>query len=74
MSLCLMTKSLLYVEVVAEYGSIQSAARAIKISALAIDRRVKLAADRLGAQLCDRQTTGMTLTKAGEMCILVARH
>lgn len=74
MSLHLVPKSLLYVEAVAEHGSIQGAARAIRISASAIDRQIKLIEDRLGAQLFDRQTTGMTLTTAGEMFVLLARR
>ncbi|MBU2959963.1 LysR family transcriptional regulator [Citreicella sp. C3M06] len=74
MSLYLVPKSLLYIEAVAEHGAIQSAARAIRISASAIDRQIKLIEDRLGTQLFDRQTTGMTLTSAGEMFVLLARR
>jgi DNA-binding transcriptional LysR family regulator len=74
MSLYLVPKSLLYVEAVSEHGSIQAAARAIRISASAIDRQIKLIEDRLGTQLFDRQTTGMTLTTAGEMFVLLARR
>ena len=74
MSLYLVPKSLLYVEAVADHGSIQAAARAIRISASAIDRQIKLLEDRLGTQLFDRQTTGMTLTTAGEMFVLFARR
>lgn len=74
MSLYLVPRSLLYVEAVADHGSIQAAARAIRISASAIDRQIKLLEDRLGTQLFDRQTTGMTLTTAGEMFVLFARR
>lgn len=74
MSLYLVPKSLLYVEAVADHGSIQAAARAIQIAASAIDRQIKLIEARLGTQLFDRQTTGMTLTSAGEMFVLMARR
>ncbi|MCA0043439.1 LysR family transcriptional regulator [Celeribacter litoreus] len=74
MSLYLVPKSLLYVEAVADHGSIQAAARAIRIAASAIDRQIKLIEARLGTQLFDRQTTGMTLTSAGEMFVLMARR
>jgi len=74
MSLYLVPKSLLYVEAVADHGSIQAAARTIRISASAIDRQIKLIEDRLGTLLFDRQPTGMTLTTAGEMFVLLARR
>lgn len=74
MSLYLVPKSLLYVEAVADHGSIQAAARAIRISASAIDRQIKLIEDRLGAHLFDRQPTGMALTTAGERFVLLTRR
>ncbi len=74
MSLYLVPKSLLYVEAVADHGSIQAAARAIRISASAIDRQIKLIEERLGAQLFDRQPSGMALTTAGERFVLLTRR
>jgi len=74
MQLHLVPRSLRYIEAVAEQGSIQAAARAIGISASAIDRQVKLVEDRLGARLFDRQSNGMQLSPAGEMFVLLARR
>ncbi len=59
MSLPLTPRGLIYVEAVAEHGSIQAASREIGISASAIDRQVMLLEDRLGVQLFDRMSTGM---------------
>lgn len=74
MQLHLVPRSLNYIEAVAEHGSIQGAARAVGISASAIDRQVKLIEDRLGVRLFDRQTRGMQLTPAGEMFVLLAQR
>lgn len=74
MSLHLTPRGLIYVEAVAEHGSIQAASREIGISASAIDRQVVLLEDRLGVQLFDRMSTGMSLTTAGEMLIVLARR
>lgn len=73
MSLYLVPRVLRYVEAVAENGSIQAASRALRISASAIDRQIKLLEDRLDVQLFDRQSTGMEPTVAGEMFIVLAR-
>lgn len=73
MQLHLVPRNLNYIEAVAEHGSIQGAARAIGISASAIDRQIKLVEEQLGAQLFDRQTRGMQLSPAGEMFVLLAR-
>ena len=74
MSLHLVPRGLNYVEAVAEHGSIQAASRTIGIAASAIDRQIKLLEDRLGVQLFDRMTTGMTLSPVGEMFVLLARR
>ncbi|WP_161555756.1 LysR family transcriptional regulator [Mangrovicoccus ximenensis] len=74
MALHLVPRGLLYVEAVAEHGSIQAASRATGIAASAIDRQVKLLEDRLGVQLFDRQTRGMALSAAGEMFVLLAQR
>ncbi len=74
MSLHLVPRGLHYVEAVAEHGSIQAASRAIGIAASAIDRQIKLLEDRLGVQLFDRMTTGMTLSPVGEMFVVLARR
>ena len=73
MQLHLVPRSLNYVEAVAEHGSIQSAARAIDISASAIDRQIKLLEERLGVLLFDRQARGMRLSPAGEMFVSLAQ-
>ena len=74
MQLHLVPRSLHYIEAVADHGSIQSAARAIGISASAIDRQIKLVEDGLGVHLFDRHARGMELSPAGEMFVLLARR
>lgn len=74
MSLHLTPRGLQYIEAVAEHGSIQSASRSIGIAASAIDRQIKLLEDRLGVLLFDRMTTGMSITPAGEMFVVLARR
>lgn len=74
MSLHLTPRGLQYIEAVAEYGSIQSASRSIGIAASAIDRQIKLLEARLGVLLFDRMTTGMSITPAGEMFVVLARR
>ncbi|GAB1583857.1 LysR family transcriptional regulator [Phyllobacterium phragmitis] len=74
MSLHLVPRGLQYIEAVAEHGSIQAASRATGIAASAIDRQIKLLEDRLGVQLFDRMTTGMTLSPVGEMFVVLARR
>lgn len=74
MALHLVPRGLIYVEAVAEHGSIQAASRATGVSASAIDRQIMLLEDRLGVQLFERQTTGMALSTAGEMLVVLARR
>lgn len=72
MQLHLVPRSLNYIQAVAEHGSIQGAARAIGISASAIDRQIKLVEEQLGVRLFDRLTRGMQLSPAGEMFVVLA--
>ncbi|MEH6836324.1 MULTISPECIES: LysR family transcriptional regulator [Falsihalocynthiibacter] len=74
MPLNLVPRVLLYVEAVAEHGSIQAASRAIGISASAIDRQIVLLEDKLDLQLFDRRSTGMDLSAAGEMFVVLSRR
>ena len=74
MALHLVPRSLVYVEAVAEHGSVQGASRAIGIAASAIDRQIVLVEERLGVRLFDRMTTGMALSPAGEMFVVLARR
>lgn len=74
MSLHLTPRGLHYIEAVADHGSIQAASRAIGIAASAIDRQIKLLEDRLGVLLFDRKATGMSLSPAGEMFVVLARR
>lgn len=74
MALHLVPRSLQYVMAVAEHGSIQAASRGIGLAASAIDRQIKLLEDRLGAQLFDRVSTGMSLTPVGEMLVLLGQR
>ena len=74
MALHLVPRGLLYVEAVAEHGSIQAASRATGIAASAIDRHIKLLEGRLGVLLFDRLPTGMTLSPVGEMFVVLTRR
>lgn len=74
MSLHLVPRALLYIEAVAEHGSIQAASRAVGISASAIDRQIVQLEERLGVQLFDRMTTGMALSAVGEAFVVLARR
>ncbi|AQZ50890.1 LysR family transcriptional regulator [Martelella mediterranea] len=74
MALHLVPRSLQYVEAVSTHGSIQAASRAIGIAASAIDRQIKLLEARLEVQLFDRTATGMSLSPAGEMFVVLARR
>jgi DNA-binding transcriptional LysR family regulator len=74
MALHLVPRVLVYVEAVAEHGSIQAASRATGIAASAIDRQIKLLEDRLGVRLFDRRATGMELSPVGEIFVVLARR
>ncbi|WP_323772219.1 LysR family transcriptional regulator [Antarctobacter sp.] len=70
----LVPRQLLYVEAVAEHGSIQAASRALGIAASAIDRQVKSLEEANGAPLFERLPRGMRPTAAGESVIVMARR
>lgn len=74
MALHLVPRVLLYIEAVADHGSIQAASRGIGISASAIDRQIVLLEERLGVQLFDRRPNGMALSSAGEMFVVLTRR
>lgn len=74
MPLHLVPRGLNYVDAVARHGSIQAASRAVGISASAIDRQIVLLEDRFGVQLFDRSSTGMCLSAAGELLIVLVRR
>ncbi len=65
-------KVLRYLSAVAQLGSVQAAARAVSISASAIDRQILLLEESLGIPLFERLPRGMRLTAAGEL--LLALH
>ena len=70
----LLPRSLRYVDEVAKAGSIQRAAKELSLSASAIDRQILLLEGDLGAPLFERLPTGMRLTAAGEIIVLLARR
>ncbi|WP_138469007.1 LysR family transcriptional regulator [Poseidonocella sp. HB161398] len=74
MALHLVPRPMLYLEAVAEAGSIQAASREIGIAASAIDRQIMLLEERLGVQLFERQKSGMRLSPAGESFLVMARR
>ncbi|MDO6732674.1 LysR family transcriptional regulator [Marinovum sp. 2_MG-2023] len=74
MKLHLVPRQLLYLEAVAEHGSIQAASRALGIAASAIDRHIKTLEEANGAPLFERLPRGMRPTAAGESVIVMARR
>ncbi len=67
-------RQLRYTEEVAKVGSIQGAAKELNISASAIDRQILLLEADLGVPLFERLPTGMRLTAAGEIIVVLARR
>jgi DNA-binding transcriptional LysR family regulator len=63
-----------YFLAVARSGSLTGAARALKISAATVGRRIMTLEDRLGARLFDRRQTGYALTDSGEAIRLKAEE
>ena len=51
---------------IAEAGSLSAAARALGVNKSAVSRRLSALEDRLGVQLVNRSTRGLSLTDAGE--------
>jgi len=70
----LLPKALRYALEVANVGSIQGAAKHLSISASAIDRQVLLLEADLGVPLFERSPSGMRLTAAGEVIVVLARR
>ena len=70
----LLPKALRYAEEVAKAGSIQAAAKELNLSASAIDRQILLLEADLGVPLFERQPSGMRLTAAGEIVVVLARR
>lgn len=70
----ILPRPLRYTEEVAKVGSIQGAAKELNISASAIDRQILLLEADLGVPLFERQPSGMRLTAAGEIIVVLARR
>ncbi len=69
-----MPRSLGYAQEVARSGSVQAAAKVLNISASAIDRQILLLEAGLGVAMFERVPSGMRLTVAGEMVVVLARR
>lgn len=67
-------RHLTYFVAAAEYGSLRKAGIALELSESSISRSIRALEDHLGASLFHRQTTGVTLTYAGERFLRKARH
>ncbi|KAA8606316.1 LysR family transcriptional regulator [Salipiger aestuarii] len=74
MNFHLVPRPLLYVEAVAEHGSVQAASRALGIAASAIDRHIKALEEVNRAPLFERLHRGMRPTAAGEAVVVLARR
>lgn len=66
--------ALRYVDQVARSGSIQQAARELRVAASAIDRQILLLEQDLGVQLFERRPRGMRLTASGEAIVGLIRR
>ena len=73
MTIHLVPRVLIYVEQVAQTGSIQAASRELGISASAIHRQIISMEDALGESLFDRESKGMVLTHTGQLILDLAR-
>lgn len=69
MPLHLVPRSLLYIECVAQLGSIQSASRHLGIAASAIYRQIKAMEESAGTPLFERSAGGMQTTAAGKLFV-----
>ncbi|EPX85684.1 LysR family transcriptional regulator [Salipiger mucosus] len=74
MNFHLVPRPLLYVEAVAEHGSVQAASRALGIAASAIDRHIKSLEEANRAPLFERLPRGMRPTAAGEAMVVMTRR
>lgn len=72
MSLHLVPRSLLYLEQVAQLGSIQAAAKELGISASAIHRQITTLEDATGELLFERIAQGMKITPHGQLLLDMA--
>lgn len=72
MSLHLVPRSLLHLEHVAQFGSIQAAARELGISASAIHRQITSLEEATGELLFERTANGMTITPHGQRLLDLA--
>lgn len=66
--------ALRYVDQVARSGSIQQAARELRVAASAIDRQILLLEQDLGVELFERRPRGMRLTASGEAIVALIRR
>lgn len=66
--------ALRYVDQVARSGSIQQAARELRVAASAIDRQILLMEQELGVPLFERRPRGMRLTASGEAILGLIRR
>ncbi|MEP9352659.1 LysR family transcriptional regulator [Xanthobacter sp. KR7-65] len=66
--------ALRYVDQVARSGSIQQAARELRVAASAIDRQILLLEQDLGVELFERRPRGMRLTASGEAIVGLIRR
>ncbi len=74
MPLHLVPRSLLYIECVAQLGSIQSASRHLGIAASAIYRQIKTMEESAGTALFERNSSGMQTTAAGKLFVRQAEQ
>ncbi len=74
MALHLVPRSLLYIECVAQLGSIQSASRHLGIAASAIYRQIKVMEEIADTPLFERNSTGMQTTAAGKLFVDLAHQ
>ncbi len=72
MSLNLVPKALIYLERVAQLGSIQAAAKDLNISASAIHRQIATLEETSGEQLFERTPKGMVVTSQGQLMLDMA--
>lgn len=66
--------ALRYIDQVARSGSIQQAARELRVAASAIDRQILLMEEELGVPLFERLPRGMRLTASGEALLGLIRR
>ena len=70
----LIPASLRYVDQVARSGSIQAAAKELRVAASAINRQILRLEEEMGVPLFDRYARGMRLTVSGETLVTLIRQ